>query len=194
MRNCLKSTGALQLRWEVDKGGNAHEYSVIWATNDARAAVDCVSKLIDERHFELPPGAERGLAEWTFVRELPTDPRVKSKKRKSRRGNHRAQGVQFDPPGSLNNTEVDGVVQSGMRLYAHCLRAGVEAKSSLSGRLALSWSVDERGRATGMADAGSDLGDQQVVDCAAECFYALQYPLPNTAPVRITYSLLVNED
>lgn len=194
MRNCLGKAGTLQLRWEVDNSGNAHEYSVVRATDEGQEAVDCISKLIDERRFELPAGAERGVAEWTFVRALPADSRLGSKRRRARRNKNRNQGVQFDPPGSLSTTEVDGVVQSGMRLYAHCLRAGVEAKSSLSGRLALSWNVDKHGRATDMADAGSDLGDQQVIDCAAECFYALQYPRPSTEPVRITYSLMLNED
>lgn len=194
MRGCLAGPGALQLRWEVDKYGSARDYEVRWSTRQAPDEVTCISKLIDARRFELPPGATRGVAEWTFVRELPTDPRFASKKRRTRLAKSRAQGVQFEPPGSLSNTEVDGVVQSGMRLYAHCLRAGVEAKSSIKGRLALSWNVDERGRAKDVADAGSDLGDQQVVDCTAECFYALQYPSPKSQPVRITYSLLFNED
>lgn len=194
MRGCLGGPGALQLRWEVDKYGSAGGYEVRWSTRQAPEEVSCITKLIDARHFELPSGATRGIAEWTFVKELPTDPRFTSKKRARRPAKSRAQGVQFEPPGSLSNTDVDGVVQSGMRLYAHCLRAGVEAKSSIKGRLALSWNVDERGRATDVADAGSDLGDQHVVDCTAECFYALRYPSPKTQPVRITYSLLFNED
>ncbi len=197
MRACLTEPGALQLRWQVDKQGAAHDYSVVWATNEQAATVDCLAKLISDRRFELPQGAAAGTAQWTFVRELPLEAKLagKASKRKGKRkATNRNQGVKFDPPGSLDSGEVDGVVEGGMRLYAHCLRAGVEAKSSISGRLALSWQVDDQGRATEMADAGSDLDDQRVVDCAAECFYALDYPKPAAAPVRITYSLLFNED
>lgn len=194
MRACLTEPGALQLRWEVDKQGASRDFSVVWATHEQPDNVVCLSKLIGERNFELPKGATLGSAQWTFVRELPLESKLGTKRKARKRKANRGQGVKFDPPGSLDSGEVDGVVEGGMRLYAHCLRAGVEAKSSISGRLALSWKVDNQGRATEMADAGSDLGDQQVVDCAAECFYALDYPKPNDAPVRITYSLLFNED
>jgi hypothetical protein len=194
MRACLAEPGALQLRWEVDKHGAARDFAVVWGTHEQSTSAGCLAKLIGDRHFELPRGASLGSAQWTFVHELPLDAKLGSKRKARKRKGNRNQGVRFDPPGSLDSGEVDGVVEGGMRLYAHCLRAGVEAKSSISGRLALSWKVDGQGRATEMADAGSDLDDQQVVDCAAECFYALDYPKPDAAPVKITYSLLLNED
>lgn len=194
IRACLTEPGALQLRWEVDKSGSAHDFSVVWATTEQPAAVECLAKRVSERHFDVPSGATRGVASWTFVRELPLDEKLGKRRVSRKRKANRSQGVKFEPPGSLDSSEVDGVVEGGMRLYAHCLRAGVEAKSSISGRLALAWNVEADGRATQMADAGSDLGNQEVVDCAAECFYALDYPKPRAAPVRITYSLLFNED
>lgn len=194
MRACLTEPGAQQLRWEVDKYGNPTEFEVVWSTIDSGGSFDCLTALISQRQFELPNGAQRGRAEWTFVHDLPKAQTKSAQRQQKRAKKNRNQGVVFEPPGSLDSGEVDGVVQGGLRLYGHCLRAGVEARSSISGRLALSWNVDARGQATEMTDAGSDLGDQQVVDCAAECFYALQYPKPTSSPVRITYSLLFNED
>lgn len=196
MRSCLSSGSVVQLQWQVDGQGQAHDYKVVWSNpqDSGDVPLSCLASLIDERHFELPENAGAGTARWTFVRELQPASSASKKKHAGRSSKRRAQGVRFDPPNSLDATEVDGVVQSGMRLYAHCLRAGVVANSAIHGSLALTWNVDKSGRASEVLDAGSDLGDQSVVDCAAECFYALQYPRPNVEPVRITYSLLFNED
>lgn len=196
MRSCLSAGSVVQLQWQVDKQGQARDYEVVWSSpqNSSDAPLSCLASLIDERHFELPEGASVGTARWTFIRDLPTAGSGSKRKRAARPNKRRAQGVRIDPPNSLDTTEVDGVVESGMRLYAHCLRAGVVASSAIHGHLALTWNVDRSGRASEVLDAGSDLGDQGVIDCAAECFYALQYPSPNVEPVRITYSLLFNED
>lgn len=194
LRACLKEPGAIQLRWSVDKHGESGDFAVNWTTlppTSAEEAVNqCLTPGIKQRHFELPNGADAGDATWTFVKELPVD---NSKRRKARRSKRR-NGVEFDPPDGLPIDEVDGIVQSGMRLYAHCLRSGVQKQSNLHGKLSLSWQVDAAGQASSMLDAGSDLADQAVIDCAAECFYALRFPQPAAAPVRVTYSLLLNED
>lgn len=191
MRACLPSSGSLQLAWTVDERGESKDFRANWTTLP-QAVTDqtlesCLRPLIERRHFELPSGATQASATWTFVKKLPVE--------RSRRGRDRRQGgVEFDPPGSLPTAEVDGIVQSGMRLYAHCLRAGIEKRSNLHGKLSLSWQVDANGNARTMVDAGSNLKDQAVIDCAAECFYALRFPEPKQAPVKVTYSLLLNED
>ncbi len=194
LRACLPESGSLQLHWLVDKGGDSDGFEVNWTTlpsTTAQQTVEsCLSPRIKRRHFELPSAADVGTATWTFVKELPV---AKGKRRKTK-GSKRGHGVVFDPPGSLPLEEVDGIVQSGMKLYAHCLRSGVEKQSDLHGKLSLSWQVDAAGNASSMFDAGSDLDDQAVIDCAAECFYALRFPEPAEAPVRVTYSLLLNED
>jgi hypothetical protein len=195
LRACLPESGSIQLGWTIDSGGESSDFHVKWTTLERtsaeRALQLCLSPRIQQRHFELPTGASEGSATWTFVKELPLE---HGKKRKSKSAKRRGRGVEFDPPGSLPAEEVDGIVQSGMKLYAHCLRTGVMKQSDLHGRLSLSWQVDADGKAQSMYDAGSDLKDQDVIDCAAECFYALRFPEPTAAPVRVTYSLLLNED
>lgn len=191
MRACLPTSGSLQLAWVVDQRGESQGFQVNWTTlppaATQQALESCLQPRIERRHFELPPGATHADATWTFVKKLPVERGRRA--RSQRRG-----GVEFDPPGSLQSSEVDDVVQSGMKLYAHCLRAGVERRSNLRGKLSLSWQVDADGNPGSMFDAGSDLKDQTVIDCAAECFYALRFPEPLQAPVKVTYSLLLNED
>jgi hypothetical protein len=194
LRACLPEAGSLQLRWSVAKSGDSRDFAVNWTTLSeaatSRAVDSCLGPRIQQRHFEVPNGTSVATATWTFVKKLPLERgnrRVKAAKR-------RGQGVQVDPPGSLHSDEVDAIVQSGMKLYAHCLRSGIEKQSDLHGKLTLSWQVDAQGNASSMFDAGSDLSSQTVIDCAAECFYALRFPEPASQPVKVTYSLLLNED
>ena len=193
LRSCLTAPGAVRVEWLVDEKGRSSDFEVVWTEQQVDADVlPCLAALIEERSFDVPDDARTGLASWTFVRDLQALHREGPSRK--RRRTSRNQGVQFDPPGRLDAAQVDGVVQNGMRLYAHCLRAAVEEESSVGGRLALSWLVDEDGRPREVTDAGSDIDNEAVVDCAAECFYALEFPPPSGGSVKVTYALLFNED
>jgi len=192
LRACLTEPGAIRLQWRVDRRGNPTDFDVVWSEQPESQVAPCLTAIIAERSFQLPDGQQAGIASWTFVRDLKTATSRSGRATGTRRA--RNHGVQFDPPGRLDADEVNGVVEGGMRLYAHCLRAAVERESSVGGKLALSWLVDEQGRPSDVADAGSDIGDQAVVDCAAECFYALEFPEPSGGSVKVTYALLFNED
>lgn len=192
LRACLTDPGAIRLQWRVDQRGNASDFDVLWSEQPDTQVKPCLAELIAQRSFQLPQDEQTAIASWTFVRDLKAATSRTAKSSRKRRA--RNEGVQFDPPGRLDADEVNGIVQSGMRLYAHCLRAAVEEESSVGGKLALSWLVDERGQPSDVTDAGSDIDNDAVVDCAAECFYALKFPVPNGGAVKVTYALLFNED
>lgn len=175
----------VRVRWEVDTKGQPHAVAAE-AAEAPREVTRCLEQWVEERTFSAGEGRSR--AQWTFVSNAPKVDTAK------RRRSAREQGASFEPSGRLSTWEVDSVVHAAFPLYGHCLRAGVNENSKLSGALVLRWTVDERGRVSDVVDAGSDLSSQRVIDCAAEAFYALRFDPPRSGAVEVTYPILLNTD
>lgn len=179
----------VRLRWEVDKSGQPHD-----VTSEEEQApsevVRCLRTWVEARTF--PAREARSRAQWTFIANLPKAERA-AKAGKRRRKVHE-QGARFKPEGRLSTWEVDSVVHAAFPLYGHCLRAGINENSKLSGALVLRWNVDEQGRVSNVVDAGSSLASQRVIDCAAEAFYALRFDPPRRGAVEVTYPILFNAE
>lgn len=180
----------VRISWEVDASGQPH--GIAAEANDApREVTRCLEEWVEERTFPAREGRSR--AQWTFVANvLKADGGKKA--RSSKRRKVRDQGATLTPSGRLSTWEVDSVVHAAFPLYGHCLRAGVNENSKLSGALVLRWSIDERGRVSDVVDAGSDLSSRRVIDCAAEAFYALRFDPPRHGAVEVTYPILLNTD
>jgi hypothetical protein len=191
IRNCLRKTGlegAVRLDWSVDASGNASHFEFPQAEQSEQYR--CLTAAVGSRMFDASKGVTR--ASWTFVRQAEAKPRHK-KTRKQARSVQR-QGTSFDRPGRLTSAQVDDVVSAGFKLYAHCFRAGIAEDLQLKGRLALRFTVNEDGNVSDVKDAGSELDDPSVIDCAAEAFYAFSFERPQGGPVRVTCPILFNQD
>jgi len=197
IRRCFfanpKLCGAVRFAWKLDVTGKVqgihHEFSTL---SDSRVE-SCLSQRVSEIRFgdlEKP-----STARWTFVFRLVDPPpkaksgRSASKKRKAMAGDER--GLQIDPnsAGVLAPDTINNVVEAGFPLFARCYRDGVNRDNSMDGTVRLQFVVSTAGAVSEVSDRGSDLSDRQVVDCIAEGFYALRFPVPQHGTVQVLYRL-----
>jgi hypothetical protein len=195
VRRCFEGSdgGIVHLSWRVDESGQVRDTSVQKSTLDTPAVERCLSDVVRDLHF-----GERALvanASWTFVHGV-ADPSAleRAGQMNERRTQRRNGGVVVDPssPGRLPIDQIENVAEHGFRLYAFCMREGLNRDISLSGRVLLRFTIDPAGQVQGVRDAGSDLADVEVIDCVAEAFYAMRFPEPEGGSVHLKYSLLLN--
>lgn len=198
-RRCFGVTGdtaraTAQLSWHVATSGEVRDVQVEHSTTAAEVD-DCLKDFVAGLHYgrrESP-----GLATWTFVHGLADRDLVRrSATRKRRRQNQNTRGALVDAssPGTLPTDQIESVAEHGFRLYAFCLREGLNREPKLSGRVVLKFTIDARGWVTSVSDAGSDLPDLTVIDCVAQGFYAMRFPKPAGGAVRLSYAVVLNED
>lgn len=188
--------GLVRLGWAVGPDGAARDVRVERSTVGNGGVEACLAKFVEKLRFELQEAPAQ--ASWTFVRGVGDEGVLERAARRSkRRGNasERNQGVVVDEasPGRLAVSAIENVAEHGFRLYAFCMREGLNRNIRLNGRVMLQFTIGSDGRVEGIRDAGSDLPDLEVIDCVAEAFYALKFPEPEGGAVRLRYSILLNE-
>lgn len=195
VRRCFEGSadGRVRLTWRVDASGHVTHANVDDTTLNDPAAERCLSDFVRDLKFARREGTAN--ASWTFVHGVG-DRSVLERAERRTKSPSRNQGVVVDPssPGTLPIEQIENVAENGLRLYAFCMRDGVNRNIRLTGRVLLGFTIDGEGRVEDVKDAGSDLGDLEVIDCVAEAFYALQFPEPQGGSVHLRYSLLLNED
>ena len=178
----------------------------------ADASVEgCLTERVGKMSFG--PQSDRLQARWTFVYRLPKLPGVddflekrreakekgrRSKKPKKKKGEdfvddeEQVQGLTIEPSseGSIEPGAIEDVVYTGYQLFAHCYRDGIERDASLGGVVRLRFVIDDVGEVAGVADSGSELPDQRVLDCMAEGIFALQFPPPRRGDVKVVYRIV----
>lgn len=185
--------GAVRFVWKLDVTGKVEGIRREFSTLSDPGVESCLSQRVSEIRFgdlEKPSAAR-----WTFVFRLvdpppkPKSARSASKKRKAMPGDER--GVQIDPSsaGVLAPDAINNVVEAGFPLFARCYRDGVNRDRSMDGTVRLHFVVSPAGAVSEVNDRGSDLSDRQVVDCIAEGFYALRFPVPRHGTVQVLYRL-----
>jgi hypothetical protein len=100
---------------------------------------------------------------------------------------------------------VQGDVQAGGRLPAEiiqrivrmnfgrfrlCYENGARGNPSLQGRVTVKFLIDRTGAVSMAADGGSDLPDQNVVQCVVRSFSNLSFPQPDNGVVTVVYPIL----
>lgn len=189
------TSGAVRVRWEVDRAGGAREVEVASSTIENAEVERCLASRVGELHFdELAAPAS---AEWTFVFRLaePVSEQSKRKQKKRRKASvEGTAGVIIDKSsaGRLEPDRISGVVEKGYNLYARCYRDAINRDSSLDGWVNLRFVIGEDGRVASVLDGDSDLTDRMALDCIAESFYALEFPKPSRGDVRVLYRLRLN--
>lgn len=198
--------GAVRTSFRVEPSGEVRRAEIEPSSPASSPVEACLLDVIRGLHFD--PRDTTLLAGWTFVRGLAdrsvlerAERRSRSKKRKlspseRRLEEQRGGGPIVDPrsPGTLSTAAIENVAEHGFRLYAFCLRDGLNRNVRLNGRVLLDFSIDPNGHVQRVEEAGSDVPDLAVIDCVAEAFYAMQFPQPSGGSVRLRYSVLLNEE
>jgi hypothetical protein len=185
--------GFMRMAFRVKPSGEIDGIEVE-SSNFAEAGVfECLSERIASLHFDPRPDAR--LAHWTFasgISELSAGAGAKGKRKKRVRRESSEEGVVIDEKsrGSLSPEEVEDVVHAGFGLFAHCYREGIDRHPLLSGVVRLRMVIGRDGLVDEMRDAGSDIGDAEIIDCVAEGFFALRFPKPRKGTVRLSYRIV----
>lgn len=188
------SPSFVEITWQVDAEGVVQDVAVGRSTSTAPVAECLTERLVNARFGR--PGATRR-ASWTFVgglvrfEDAETAKRNRSKKSKKKRSNEGESGIVIEPssPGKLDHDEVEGVVQVGYKLFAHCYRDGLERDPTLGGAVRLRFVIGMDGQVARVIDGGSDLPDEGVVACVAEGFFAMRFPKPAGGNVHLRYRI-----
>ena len=184
--------GAASYSWQLDVEGKVHGVRREASTLGDPRVEACIGERLGEIHFgDL---AEPATARWTFVFRLvdpPDKPKGRLHPRRKKREPEDDRGLVIDPgsPGILADDAIDNVVEAGYPLFARCYRDGVSRNNDLGGNVRLHFVVSLSGSVSEVRDGGSDLSDRQVVDCIAEGFYALRFPLPQRGSVGVLYRI-----
>jgi hypothetical protein len=197
VRRCFDGSGEgrVRLTWQVGANGQVTETSIESSTLGAPDVERCLSAFVSDLRFDRRQADAK--ASWTFVHGVADESVLERAKRGARdTAQARNEGVVVDPssPGRLAVQQIESVAENGFKLYAFCMREGLHRNMRLSGRVRLRFTIDPNGRVRDVNDAGSDLGDLEVIDCVAEAFYAMRFPEPEGGSVHLEYSLLLNED
>jgi hypothetical protein len=196
IRECLAEAGlkgALRVEWSVDTSGNARDFRFP-EVSGAADTYACLTQIVGSRLFDASKSVTR--ASWTFVRQLPTAHGVQARTKHKSKGKRpvKRQGVTFDVAGRLTPAQVDDTVNGAFKLYAHCFREGIAENLHLNGRLLLRLNINQTGRVARVLDAGSELDNPTVIDCAAEAFYTFAFARPVGGPVQVTCPILFNQE
>ena len=184
----------VQLAWRVNGEGAVEDIRVLNSTSPSEAVATCLAERLSPARFGRPGKAKA--AAWTFVGGLvrfeddATRRRNRiNQKRKNKKANEGEEGVIIErsSPGKLDPQAVEGIVQSGYKLFAHCYRDGLDRDPTLGGAVRLRFVIGSDGRVARVIDGGSDLPDVGVVACVAESFFALEFPRPAGGNVHLRY-------
>jgi hypothetical protein len=199
LHECFDAAGEqapvfVQLAWRVNEEGAAEDIHVARATTSNEAVSACLAERLSASRFGRP--GHKSQASWTFVgglvrfEDAETHRRnERAARRKKRTLDDNEQGVVIErsSPGKLDPDTVEGIVQSGYKLFAHCYRDGLDRHPALGGAVRLRFVIGSDGQVARVIDGGSDLPDEGVVACVAEGFFALRFPRPSGGNVHLRY-------
>jgi hypothetical protein len=185
----------VEVVWRVDPEGVVEQPRARRSTATPAIAA-CLFERLSPARFGSP-GRPRE-ASWTFVGGLARFEDAESRrrnrlnaKRKNRQANEGEDVIVIErsSPGKLDPEAVDGIVQSGYKLFAHCYRDGLDRDPALGGAVRLRFVIGSDGQVARVIDGGSDLPDAGVVACVAESFFALRFPKPSGGNVHLRYRM-----
>jgi hypothetical protein len=93
--------------------------------------------------------------------------------------------------GKLPAEVIQRVVRQNFGKFRFCYEAGLRDNPTLSGRVATQFVIDRNGAVSVARDGGSDLPNQQVVQCIVRSFQSLSFPEPSGGMVTVTYPIML---
>jgi hypothetical protein len=111
-------------------------------------------------------------------------------------GNHIAKGPSAragGPPevnGRIPKEVIQRIVRQNFGRFTACYQTGLRSNPSLTGRVAVRFTIDRNGAVGLTQDGGSDLPDQAVRSCVVRSFAGLSFPAPEGGMVTVTYPIM----
>jgi hypothetical protein len=96
--------------------------------------------------------------------------------------------------GRLPPEVIQRIVRQNVGRFRLCYETGLKNNPNLQGRVAVKFVIDRSGAVAMTADAGSDLPDQNVVQCIVRGFGNLSFPRPEGGMVTVVYPMTFNAE
>jgi hypothetical protein len=93
--------------------------------------------------------------------------------------------------GRLPAEVIQRIVRQNFGRFRLCYEAGLRSNPGLQGRVATQFVIGRDGSVNVARDAGSDLPDQQVVQCIVRSFTSLSFPAPDGGVATVTYPIIL---
>jgi|GEM_PF-1746326 len=93
---------------------------------------------------------------------------------------------------ALNSKEIRVAVSAISDDLQQCYLAGTFRDSSLAGTVHVTFTIEPSGRVSSAVDSGSDLADQDVVECVIDLFAGLSFRPGGQNPTEVSYPIRFN--
>ncbi len=94
-----------------------------------------------------------------------------------------------DVNGRLPGEVIQRIVRQNFGRFRNCYESSLRTNPSLTGRVAVKFVIGRDGSVTTASDGGSDLPDQNVIQCVTRGFQNLSFPSPEGGIVTVLYPL-----
>jgi hypothetical protein len=94
--------------------------------------------------------------------------------------------------GHLPPEVIQRIVRLNFGRFRLCYENGMRTNPTLQGRVTVKFIIDRSGAVAMTADGGSDLPDQNVVQCVVRGFDNLSFPQPEGGVVTVVYPIMFN--
>jgi hypothetical protein len=84
---------------------------------------------------------------------------------------------------------IQRIVRQSFGRFRLCYENGMRSNPNLQGRIAVKFVIDLSGAVAMSADGGSDMPDQDVVQCVVRGFGKLHFPEPDGGMVTVVYPI-----
>jgi hypothetical protein len=92
--------------------------------------------------------------------------------------------------GRLPPEVIQRIVRQNFGRFRLCYENGLRNNPTLQGRVATKYIIDRDGSVKSTQDSGSDLPDQNVVQCVVKAFGNISYPQPEGGIVTVVFPLI----
>jgi hypothetical protein len=92
--------------------------------------------------------------------------------------------------GRLPAEIIQRIVRQNFGRFRLCYENGLRGNPSLQGRVTVKFVIDRGGSVATVADGGSDVPDQSVVECVVRAFTNLSFPQPDGGMVTVVYPIM----
>src|SRR5262249_42889285 len=96
--------------------------------------------------------------------------------------------------GRVPPESIQYVVRLNFGRFRACYDEGLRRHPKLEGRVVTRFVIGADGQVLEAADAGSDLGDDEVAACVGDVFRSLTFPAPDSGLITVTYPIRFGHD
>lgn len=89
---------------------------------------------------------------------------------------------------------IQRVVRMSFGRFRACYETGLMRDPTLRGRVVTKFLINRHGEVLAATDAGSDLGDKEVIDCVARAFTSLAFPEADRGTITVVYPIVFTNE